>query len=70
MSAFLSTVGKMILKYVLRWIWDHVQAWQERKAATAEQKKKDEKENIEYQEVIQNGSKEDIIKKTEDIYKG
>ena len=70
MSAFFTAVGNMILKYVVRYVWDHVSAWLERRRASSEQRKKDEASKKPYDEAVQNGTHDEIEDATEDRLNG
>lgn len=74
MSAFFSKIGawfmQYVIKYVIRYVWDHLTAWQERRRAREEQQKKDEANKPKYDAAVNNGTDEQIEEATEDYLNG
>ena len=72
MSAFMAKIGewfgKYVVQYVLRYVWDHVTAWLERRRISEEQRKRDQASKEDYERTVQNGTNEEIIRKTEDRF--
>ena len=74
MSALISKIGQWfatyVVKYLIRYIADHLTAWIERRRASEEQTKKDEATKPTYDSAVKNGSEEEIVKATEDRLNG
>jgi hypothetical protein len=71
-AAFTAKLGawftKIVLPYLLKYFWDHLQAWNERRLKDNAQKKEDETTNQTYDEAIKHGTKEEIRRATEDRF--
>lgn len=69
MTAFFAKFGewfvKYVLQYIVRYVWDHVTAWNERRRASKAQRKKDEESKKPYDQAVQNGTHEQIENETE-----
>lgn len=70
MTAFFTKLGQWLVQTVVtlfvRYVRDHWTAWTERRQRIREQETEDEATKQPYDQAVQNGSKDDIRRATED----
>ena len=74
MAALFTKIGELIakyvVKYVVRFLIDHITAWVERRRISQEHDKKEETAKPAYDQAVKEGTHEDIVKATEDRFRG
>lgn len=70
MAAFFTSVLKYLGGLLVRYAWDYVTAWLERRRASREQQRKDEQSKKPYDQAVQNGTEQEIEQATEDRLNG